>query len=64
MIDKKMITAMTVAKSSQFTQNMEALPREATNVANVVSKIHFIYGILAFYFFFRSSVEESIPALT
>ncbi|MCP9261394.1 hypothetical protein DINM_004763 [Dirofilaria immitis] len=34
-IDKKMINAMTLAKSVQFAQNLEALPREAANVADI-----------------------------
>uniref|UniRef100_A0A1I8EI83 WASH complex subunit 7 n=1 Tax=Wuchereria bancrofti TaxID=6293 RepID=A0A1I8EI83_WUCBA len=37
-IDKKMIAAMTAAKSAQFIQNMEALPREATNAINVLDE--------------------------
>lgn len=40
-IDKKMIAAMTAAKSAQFVQNMEILPREATNAANFVSEKNF-----------------------
>lgn len=56
-IDKKMIAAMTAAKSTQFVQNMEALPREAANIANTVSEIDFIYRILTFHCF-RTTIEE------
>ncbi|KAK6103382.1 WASH complex subunit 7 family protein [Brugia pahangi] len=37
-IDKKMIAAMIAAKSAQFIQNMEALPREAANAVNVLDE--------------------------
>ncbi|VDK85426.1 unnamed protein product, partial [Onchocerca ochengi] len=37
-IDKKMVAAMTVAKSAQFVQNIEALPREAANVVNILNE--------------------------
>ncbi|EJW74165.1 hypothetical protein WUBG_14926 [Wuchereria bancrofti] len=58
-IDKKMIAAMTAAKSAQFIQNMEALPREATNAINVVSEINFVGEISIFQFFLQkySSVD-------
>ncbi|VDK70090.1 unnamed protein product [Litomosoides sigmodontis] len=37
-IDKKMIAAMTSAKSTQFVQTMEALSREAANAANILGE--------------------------
>ncbi|KAL3994037.1 WASH complex subunit 7 family protein [Acanthocheilonema viteae] len=37
-IDKKMIAAMIAAKSAQFVQNMETLPREAANAANILDE--------------------------
>ncbi|CAG9535026.1 unnamed protein product [Cercopithifilaria johnstoni] len=36
--DKKMIAAMNAAKSTQFVQNMETLPREAANIANILDE--------------------------
>ncbi|EJD75121.1 WASH complex subunit 7 [Loa loa] len=37
-IDKKMIAAMTTAKSAQFIQNMEALPREAASAVTILDE--------------------------
>lgn len=59
-IDKKMIASMAAAKSAQFVQNMEALPREAANVANFVSQIDFVSEIFGSTIFSSPDVEKKV----